>query len=368
MNGQSVDAVAEPPPPDDPILWDFNELFHRLRTLELRHLPIDGGTILSAGCSGAWYFDWLEECAGPFERHIGVELYSPEPADLPANVTWIPQSASSMPGVADGSVDLVFSGQNLEHLWIDDVVGFLLESNRVLRNGGTLVVDSPNRHATHALGWIHPEHTIEFSADEASELFRLAGFAERERRGLWNCRDNSGDGWIELYSHSGDARELLDRSAARFSVDDSFAWWLEAQKVSEPVGESELRERVGELFVKHWNPRVNRAAGCGGVLDDDGQWVLPAGAEGVVYRTHGFPLFPGEFDVSCHPAAALTVRLFRNDGSELASGRGGASGVLETTEFGVMAELVADEPLRDSVTAVGVAVDQRGRAAAAPSR
>ncbi len=345
-------AAAEP----DLVLTDFNHLLHELRTIELRHLPVDGGVLLSAGCAGTWYFDWLETAAGPFERHIGVELYEAKPAELPANVTWIGESASRMPTVPDGSVDVVFSGQNIEHLWIDDMVGFLLESRRVLRVGGTLVVDSPNRLATEALGWVHPEHTIEITVAEATHVFEFAGFRVEVVRGLWRVRDQRSRAWLTLAPRDGDVRELLDRSIARGDLDDDFVWWIEATRTETDVSPAAVRSEVVRLFDAHWQARVNRAAICCVPRSPTDACDLPIGACGVVYRTQAFPLFPGGFRVlPSDPAMHVLVR--RADGSVLTEGLGEVGSTLDVTHFGTTVELSVDPPLTAPVADVHVTVD-----------
>ncbi len=150
------------PSAGEPAAPNFYALLHELRSHALADMPAGARTMLSAGCSGRWYFDWIEERYGRVERHIGVEAYMPRPADLPGNVEWLPRDVSHVPEVASGSVDFVFSGQNIEHLWPDQVAGFLLESHRVLAPGGWIVIDSPNRELTHPLVWTHPEHTVEY--------------------------------------------------------------------------------------------------------------------------------------------------------------------------------------------------------------
>jgi hypothetical protein len=120
---------------------DINHLLHDLRSAHLRRMP-RADVMLSAGCAGAWYFEWIAKQTRHTGRHIGIEFYSPEPPDLPANVEWIANTVGNMSAVADESCDLVFSGENLEHLWPEEVVGFFLESNRVLSPSGWLVVES----------------------------------------------------------------------------------------------------------------------------------------------------------------------------------------------------------------------------------
>ena len=146
---------------------------------------------MSAGASGAWYFDWVEASYGRVTRHIGVEAFSPEPEDLPAHVEWLAADIAGpggIPAVADHSVDLLFSGQNVEHLWPSQMVAFFVEANRVLADGGLLVVDSPNRAITAAYGWSMGEHTVETTPSEAAELLSAAGFRVASMKGVWLCR------------------------------------------------------------------------------------------------------------------------------------------------------------------------------------
>ena len=124
---------------------EFHSILHRLRTAELCCVPKGARRVVSVGASGRWYFEWFEDCVGPLELHVGVEAFEEQPDDLPANVEWVPSTADDMSSIGDDSIDLVFAGQTTEHLWPTELVGFLSEAARVLRPGGLLVVDSPNR-------------------------------------------------------------------------------------------------------------------------------------------------------------------------------------------------------------------------------
>jgi len=230
---------------------NFDDMIHAERGRLLRELPKGAKTICSAGCAGGWYFDWIAQEYGPVDRHIGVELYSPQPADLPANVQWIQNSVANMVDVGSGSVDLLISGQNIEHLYYDDLIGFLRESNRVVRDGGHLCVDSPNRAITQDLGYIQPQHVLELSVPEAIALVEAAGFRIVDVFGIWNCADGL-KRYADVLSLSGDVEQR--RLSARTNPQTSFIWWIVAQKTG-PISPN-LEEIVERIAVRSFQPFV----------------------------------------------------------------------------------------------------------------
>lgn len=285
----------------DPAVPEFYALLHELRGHALADMPRGASTMLSAGCSGRWYFDWIEQTYGTVERHVGVEAFLPRPDDLPGSVEWLAQDVSAHVGVGDATVDLVFSGQNIEHLWPEQVTGFLCEAHRVLVPGGWLVLDSPNRELTSALQWSHPEHTVEYSVTEIRELLALAGFAEISVRGLWLCRE--GDELWPLSPHATpDARaaDVLRRAAlARCRPDASFVWWAEARR-RHGLDADALARAVERVFASAWPERLARFVTRLPVESHaDGRWASwPAGHDGVAAEGPMFPLRPGRHRLS----------------------------------------------------------------------
>ncbi len=239
---------------------NFNEMIHYERSRLLGRLPPGAKTICSAGCAGAWYFEWIEEQYGPVDLHIGVELYSPKPPNLPANVRWIANSVSNMIDVEPGSVDLLISGQNIEHLYYDDLVGFLKEANRVVREGGYFCADSPNRLITQEIGYIQPQHVLELSAPEAIELMEAAGFSIIDVSGIWNCADGN--------RRFGDpltlSRDLELRCAtAEYQPLSSFIWWIVAIKTGpvRPDLAAVVERIVGHSFRSFAASRFRKVLG-----------------------------------------------------------------------------------------------------------
>ncbi|MGH9048029.1 MAG: methyltransferase domain-containing protein [Acidimicrobiales bacterium] len=300
--------MAEGAAPDSselsPVYVETHTALHEARSLALAEMPAGAETVLSAGASGSWYFDWVETEYGKVKRHIGVEAYLPEPADLPENAEWVAADLAGPDGVAGieaATIDLVFSGQNFEHLWPDQMLAFLVESNRVLHEGGWLIVDSPNRSLTAELRWSMPEHTVELTPDEAETLFSLAGFSVEAMKGVWLCRE--GGNLLPLGPPGPrDGRDSVLRrvALARDRPEDSFIWWAEARKVAKPDSEG-LKQAIRALFETAWDERVSRIAvapdGISVVMPDGRPGVhIEVGAKGCVMFGPSMPLPGGTYD------------------------------------------------------------------------
>lgn len=289
---------------------DVNLLLHQSRAAMLRHMPAGAQTLLSAGCSGTWYFNWVEQCYGRVPEHIGIEFYSPRPTDLPDNVNWIANNVSDMSGVASASCDLVFSGQNLEHLWPEEVSGFMAEAARVTRPGGTLVVDSPNRLLTPGLNWSHPEHTVELTPSEVENLFALAGFDVTKTVGLWLCRDSRTGRMLAFDPNVPDADwSVTERLVAALErPDDAFLWWVEGRRNMDRPDIAGLQAAMNAIFSAAWPERVQRVlpnATLSRTTIDGSEWIdVPAGWCGAAMYGPYMPLRAGRYRVGFDVAPA----------------------------------------------------------------
>ena len=225
---------------------EFPEFFHELRSRELKKIPNEGETVLSAGCAGTWYFNWFRQCyAGTIRRHIGIDAYSVRPPELPAEAVWIANSIQDMNGVRDGEVDLIFAGQMIEHIWPLEFAGFLCEAYRVLRPRGRLVMDSPNRDITMPLRWSHREHIIEYTTTEILQILHLAGFDVISIRGMWLCRSNGR--LLPLFSPEDRSQTEMRIVEADKRPEDSFSWWVEALRSERQCRPDELALRLGNI-------------------------------------------------------------------------------------------------------------------------
>jgi hypothetical protein len=283
---------------------DVNLMLHQSRSAMLRGMPPGARRLLSAGCAGTWYFEWISQTYGPVEEHLGIEFFEPRPNDLPGNVTWIANTASDMSAVQDASCDMVFSGQNLEHLWPEEVAGFALEAARVLQPGGHLVIDSPNRTVTSAQRWSHPQHTIELTPDEAGQLVQLAGFDVTALRGIWLCRDPRNGETLAFDPNVADKRwSVVERLIyADRHPEHSFIWWLEAERSTRTPDAGAVRAYMDDLFRQHWPERVQRLLSQPGHTIEtlpDGTWVhsSPGQTSCALYGPY-MPLKAGRYRVT----------------------------------------------------------------------
>lgn len=296
---------------DDIPTHDLNAFLHELRMRRLALMPTDAPVVLSAGAANQIYFAWFgQNYPGQVERHIAVELFAPEPDPLPEGVEWLAQSVGDLSPVRDGEVDLVFAGQLIEHLWPDDMAGFLCESHRVLRPGGALVIDSPTRFITDALAWAQPEHTIELEVDEIVELLELAGFVDIDMKGIWLCYDRDRAQVLPLDIFGGGADWPWRRRVivAEGRPHDSFIWWAEARngdrgdatavrrRVQEiydqfrPTYFERMRTEVGEPAGDSVCRRVRAPRGRPGLLLRGPSIAMPPGSHEALFRLRAEPM------------------------------------------------------------------------------
>jgi SAM-dependent methyltransferase len=228
----------------------------------------------------------------------------PRPDTLPANVTWIINTASNMEAVDDASCDLVFSGQNLEHLWADEVSGFLVEAARVTKNGGHLVVDSPNRDVTRLLNWSHPEHTIELTVPEIRQLLQSAGFDVTKEVGLWLCRDPKTGRILPFDPNTPehDWSQVERLVAAPAHPEHSFLWWLEGRRNDDAPDKPAIDALLSDIYSHAWPERTQRViVPVNWKVESraDGDWIIvPRDEGGVVFFGPYMPLRAGQYIIT----------------------------------------------------------------------
>ena len=97
---------------------------------------------------------------------------------------------TTLEGISDGSIDLVWSGESIEHVPPEAGERMCHEAFRVLRKGGVFCLDTPNRllteihTATIGGGFIHPEHYVEYYPERLIQILKTAGFIIKKSYGI----------------------------------------------------------------------------------------------------------------------------------------------------------------------------------------
>ena len=174
-------------------------LIHRARQIMVRRLlpPADDVLDLGGAAAPLYTFGWTH----PFTRMVLVDLAPEARHEAFRDVVLASPTGAGEVAVhygdmtrleryADESFDLVWSGQSIEHVDQDAGRRMTEEALRVLRPGGHFCLDTPNRRVTQIHtrsvggGFVHPDHKLEYHADDLRELLTACGFEIAAARGV----------------------------------------------------------------------------------------------------------------------------------------------------------------------------------------
>lgn len=152
-------------------------------------------------------------------------------------IHYVYHSMTDLDFLADASVDLVVSGESIEHVTEAEAHRVCREVYRVLKPGGYFCLDTPNARLTrlqspHAM--IHPEHKKEYQVHELLAILRQWGFEIVEVLGICPMVQSIRTGIFRYH-------EIMENPVLTEQAEDSYLFFVKARK---PQGSREESKQV----------------------------------------------------------------------------------------------------------------------------
>lgn len=146
-------------------MWDVlcREFFQR-------HVPTDA-TVVEIG---AGYCEFINQILAG--RKIAVDLNPDTRLHAGPDVTVVTSSTSRVEALADGTADIVFASNFLEHLSRDDILATLREVRRLLKPGGRFLILQPNIRYCKEDYWQFFDHITPLCERSLTEALETTGF------------------------------------------------------------------------------------------------------------------------------------------------------------------------------------------------
>ncbi len=140
-----------------------NYVYQRSLLAYLEAAKIVSGQVLEIG-TGSGY--GVEIIAPQAVRFVTIDKYQTDTLDnAPANVQFLQINVPPLEGIPSGAFDYVITFQVIEHIQKDSI--FLQEIHRVLKEGGKLIVTTPNKKMSITR---NPWHVREYTVEELKQL------------------------------------------------------------------------------------------------------------------------------------------------------------------------------------------------------
>ncbi|MBX3242519.1 MAG: class I SAM-dependent methyltransferase [Chitinophagaceae bacterium] len=154
-----------------------NYVYQRSLLAYLEAAKIVSGDVLEIGTGSGYGVDII---APHTDRFVTIDKYQTEALEnAPAKVRFLQMNVPPLKDIPSNSFDYVITFQVIEHIQKDDV--FLQEIHRVLKDGGKLIVTTPNKKMSITR---NPWHVREYTVDELKQLM-LRYFKNVEALGVF---------------------------------------------------------------------------------------------------------------------------------------------------------------------------------------
>jgi len=141
-----------------------------------RYVPEDA-TVLDVA---AGYCEFINNIRA--KKKIALDINPDAKKFAKEDVNVITSSSSDMRKIDNGSVDVVYVSNFLEHISREEIQKTMSEIHRVLRTGGTLLVLQPNIRYCYKDYWMFFDHVTPIDHRTLAEILELNGFEIIELR------------------------------------------------------------------------------------------------------------------------------------------------------------------------------------------
>ncbi|WP_445244868.1 methyltransferase domain-containing protein [Microcoleus sp. OTE_8_concoct_300] len=103
------------------------------------------------------------------------------------DIEYVYGSMTDLDCFQEGTFDLIWSGESIEHITPEDAEKVFSKAYKLLKPGGKLALDTPNRRATKLQlpnSYIHPEHKIEYYYEDLCKLLEKHNFKIIQSQGV----------------------------------------------------------------------------------------------------------------------------------------------------------------------------------------
>lgn len=161
-----------------------------------------------------------------FTRTAGTETVSQFVTEHGSQIHYFYRSMTDLGFLADASVDMVMSGESIEHITEADAHIVCREVYRVLKPGGYFCLDTPNARLTRLqspTAMIHPEHKKEYLVHELRALLEQWGFEIVEAIGICPMAQSIR---TQVFQY----REIIENPFLTEQAEDGYLFFLKARK------------------------------------------------------------------------------------------------------------------------------------------
>lgn len=158
----------------------------------------------------------------------GSEKWPQKVQDKNCEIEYVYTSMTELSCFDESSFDLIWSGESIEHISREDAEKVFSQAYKLLKPGGTLALDTPNRQATKLHcpdSYIHPEHKLEYYYNDLCQLLEQQKFVIIQSKGLIDLSTSIGTSSMENFH-----QEFLSSENLNDNPDKSYCFYLSCMR------------------------------------------------------------------------------------------------------------------------------------------